>query len=158
MIINANEAASLYHFPDELLNISNVDHINSRKIEPPKELPVGKFLEQAAISAFGYTNFRDNHLAFGIKRHDRNRHLYIVGKTGMGKSKLILLLALADIYQGKGVCVMDPHGDLAAELLQYIPKERMEDVIYFDATDQQYPIGFNPHACFSPEAKYQVVM
>jgi len=158
MLINAQEAAALYHFPDEALNIANVDHIDSRRVEPPKEIPTGNYLERTDVSSFGYTNFRDNHLSFGIKRTDRNRHLYIVGKTGMGKSKLILLLALSDIYHGKGICVMDPHGDLATEILRYIPKERINDVIYFDATDQEYPIGFNPLACFSPEAKYQVVM
>ncbi|NMC35678.1 type IV secretion system DNA-binding domain-containing protein [Candidatus Beckwithbacteria bacterium] len=126
-------------------------------MEPPHNLPKGQFLGDANLSVFGQSNYRDTFISFGIKRNDRNRHLYIVGKTGMGKSKLIELLALSDIYNGYGLCLIDPHGDLAGEVLHFIPQNRVGDVIYFNPADLDRPIGFNPLECHSPEAKDQVV-
>ena len=157
MILNTQEIAALYHFPDKDLDISNIDHVSSKRLEPPRNLPKGKFLENPQLSSFGLTNFRDQNISFGIKNNDRNRHLYIIGKTGMGKSKLIELLAITDIYQNKGLCVIDPHGDLASEILKYVPQRRINEVIYFNPADNDYPIGFNPLACQTPEAKHQVV-
>jgi len=78
-----------------------------------------------------------------MKRDDRTRHHYIVGKSGTGKSVYISALARQDIWNGDGVCVIDPHGDLAEEILEYIPKHRAKDVIYFDAGNEERPMGLN---------------
>ncbi len=157
MLFNTNELAALFHFPDSSQNVSGVYKISAKNIEPPKDIPISNIFEEEKISSFGSTNFRSHKLPFGILRTDRNRHLYIIGKTGMGKSKLIELLALSDIHFKKGLCIIDPHGDLAAGILKYIPEERINDVIYFNPADPQYAIGFNPLECYSSEAKHQVV-
>ncbi len=157
MLLNTKELATLFHFPNSNLAIDTVYHVTSKKVEPPKELPMGQFLENPSISIFAKTNSRGNSLQFGIKRIDRRRHLYVVGKTGMGKSRLLELLLISDIMHDKGFCVIDPHGDLATEVLRFIPQERMKDVIYFNPSDLDYPVGFNPLECFTPEAKHQVV-
>ncbi len=157
MLLNVKEIATLYHFPNTATGIEAVEEVKSKKIEPPKELPVAKFLTNPEISTFARTWSRGNSLEFGVKRLDRGKHLYIVGKTGMGKSGLIELLTISDIYQDQGFCVIDPHGDLVNEILRYIPERRVKDVIYFNPADSEFPIGFNPLECFSPEDKHQVV-
>jgi len=91
----------------------------------------------------GETNFRNQKVRFGIKPLDRRRHVYIVGTTGVGKSELIKNMAIQDIEAGRGVAVIDPHGDSAIDLLDFIPKERINDVIFFDPSDLSYPIAFN---------------
>ncbi|MBS3787494.1 MAG: type IV secretion system DNA-binding domain-containing protein [Candidatus Bipolaricaulota bacterium] len=90
----------------------------------------------------GKTNFRGEK-KFGIKREDRRHHAYVVGKTGTGKTTLLKQMAVQDIRNGEGVAVIDPHGDLAEELLDYVPKERINDVVYFNPADLDYPIGLN---------------
>ena len=91
----------------------------------------------------GETSFRNEKIRFGIKQDDRRRHMYVVGSTGMGKSEFLKSMAIQDIEAGRGVCFIDPHGDSADDLLDYIPEERIKDVIYFDPDDLQYPIAFN---------------
>jgi len=98
------------------------------------------------INFFAKTNFRDEGKLFGIKRGDRKHHLYLIGKTGMGKTTLLLNMILNDIFSKQGVCVIDPHGDLTENILNYIPKSRIEDVIYFNPADTAYPIPLNPLA------------
>jgi len=90
----------------------------------------------------GKTNFRGEK-KFGIKRKDRRHHSYLVGKTGTGKTTLLKRMAVQDIRHGEGVAIVDPHGDLAEELLDYVPKERINDVVYFNPADLEYPIGLN---------------
>jgi energy-coupling factor transporter ATP-binding protein EcfA2 len=97
------------------------------------------------ITPIGYHNFRGNSdQKFGIKLDDRRRHVYVVGKTGVGKSTLLENMAIADIRSGKGIAIIDPHGELAEKLLDYVPEERLDDVIYFDPSDMEHPIAFNP--------------
>lgn len=91
----------------------------------------------------GETSFRNNKVRFGIKQDDRRRHMYVVGSTGMGKSEFLKSMAIQDIEAGRGVCFIDPHGDSADDLLDYVPEDRIKDVIYFDPDDLQYPIAFN---------------
>ncbi len=91
----------------------------------------------------GETSFRNEKIRFGIKQDDRRRHMYVVGSTGMGKSEFLKSMAIQDIEAGRGVCFIDPHGDTADDLLDYVPEERIKDVIYFDPDDLQYPIAFN---------------
>jgi hypothetical protein len=96
------------------------------------------------ITILGETNFRNQRRKFGIKTDDRRRHIYIVGKTGMGKTHLLENMIISDILTGKGVAVIDPHGEFAQDVLNYIPENRIEDVIYFNPGDINYPIAFNP--------------
>lgn len=92
---------------------------------------------------FAKTNFRNQMSTFGIKTDDRRRHTYIVGKTGMGKTTLIENMFLSDVYAGHGCCYIDPHGDTAEKMLDFIPSWRINDVVYFNPADLQNPIGFN---------------
>jgi len=95
------------------------------------------------ITIFAETNFRNQHVRFGIKRDDRRRHTYIIGKTGMGKSVLMENMAISDIMAGEGVAFLDPHGEGAEKLLDYVPANRINDVIYFNPSDRDWPIAFN---------------
>jgi hypothetical protein len=92
----------------------------------------------------GQTNFRNQMRTFGMKKEDRRRHTYIIGKTGMGKSTLLLNMIVQDINYGNGVAVFDPHGDLVERILDYIPSRRINETIYFNPADTEYPIAFNP--------------
>lgn len=96
------------------------------------------------ITPLGTTNFRNLKQPFGIKDEDRFHHIYAIGKTGTGKSTLLLNMAISDMQRGNGIVVIDPHGDLSEKLLEYIPKERINDVIYFNPADDTYSIAFNP--------------
>lgn len=138
------EIATIYHFPYKGTIVSNVVNTTSKRAPAPDILPVVGTVKPNDMSLFGITNYRNDGKQFGIKRLDRRRHLYIVGKTGSGKSRLLELLLISDIQQGHGCCLLDPHGDLADELLTYIPKNRIKDVVYINPTDRDFPIGFNP--------------
>lgn len=138
-LLTSEELATIYHMPTQLAGIAQVAVARSKKAEPPINLPI-----KPATIPFAVTDFRGVATEFGIKREDRRKHVYIIGKTGVGKSKLIELLALADIREGKGCIIMDPHGDLAEEMLRYIPRERLYDVTYFNPADTEYPMSFNP--------------
>lgn len=92
----------------------------------------------------GYTNWRNTNQLFGIKLQDRFSHIYAIGKTGVGKTTLLLNMALDDAYKGYGVCLIEPHGDASLKLLQSIPEHRKKDVIYFNPADTAHRTGFNP--------------
>jgi energy-coupling factor transporter ATP-binding protein EcfA2 len=109
------------------------------------------------ITPIGYHNYRGNtDQKFGIKIDDRRRHVYVVGKTGVGKSTLLENMAIADIEAGRGIAFLDPHGESAEKLLDYIPEERLDDVIYFDPSDMEYPIAFNPMEQVGTEFRHLV--
>ncbi|EKD78847.1 MAG: hypothetical protein ACD_41C00250G0005, partial [uncultured bacterium] len=108
------------------------------------------------ITVFAETNFRNQRRKFGIKRDDRRRHVYVVGKTGMGKSTLLENMIIADIRAGEGVALVDPHGDLAEKILDYVPSSRVNDVIYFNPSDTQFPIAFNILESVGPDYKHLV--
>lgn len=95
------------------------------------------------INYFAETDYRNKHVKFGIKASDRSRHMYVIGKTGMGKSTMLENMAIQDIQNGEGLAFIDPHGGTAEKLLEYIPEERIQDVIYFAPFDLDYPIAFN---------------
>lgn len=95
------------------------------------------------ITIFGETTFRNKFQKFGIKRDDRRRHMYLIGKTGMGKSTILENMIIEDIRSGAGLCVVDPHGDLAEKVIEFVPSERINDVIYFNPADMENPIAFN---------------
>lgn len=95
------------------------------------------------ITYFAEANFRNKHQRFGIKREDRTKHVYVIGKTGMGKSTMLENMAVQDIQNGEGMAFIDPHGQTAELLLDYVPEDRIDDVIYFAPFDTEYPISFN---------------
>ena len=97
----------------------------------------------AEINFFAKTNFRNQERVFGIKKDDRRRHMYVIGKTGMGKSNLLENMAIQDIQNGEGVCVVDPHGEFAEKMIAAVPAERINDVVYFNPADMEFPIAFN---------------
>jgi len=96
------------------------------------------------VTPFAITNFRDIKKRFGIKEKNRRGHMYIIGKTGTGKSTLIQNMVISDIEAGNGVALIDPHGDLAEEILNFVPEKRIDETIYFNPADTEYPIAFNP--------------
>lgn len=96
------------------------------------------------ITYLGTVNFRNDNRHFGIKAKDRLRHIYCIGKSGTGKSTLLLNMAIQDIKNGNGCCIIDPHGDVAETLLSYIPEDRINDVLYFNPADTEHPIAYNP--------------
>ncbi len=105
---------------------------------------------------FGRTNFRNANRLFGVKRKDRRQHMYVVGKSGTGKTTLIKNMMIQDIMNGEGVCVVDPHGEFVEELLSKIPEERIKDVVYFNPSDPDYSIGFNILEISDPKFKHLV--
>lgn len=108
------------------------------------------------ITYFAVTNFRNKEVKFGIKRDDRRRHMYLIGKTGMGKTTLLENMVINDIYSGNGLCYIDPHGDSVETFLNYIPPSRVNDVIYFNPADIDYPIAFNILETVDPSLKHIV--
>jgi CxxC-x17-CxxC domain-containing protein len=108
------------------------------------------------ITIIGETNFRNQSRKFGIKPDDRRRHAYIIGKTGTGKTTLAENMAIQDIQRGKGVAVIDPHGEFAERMLDFVPSERVNDVIYFNPADLEYPIAFNAIEKVDPEYRHLV--
>jgi energy-coupling factor transporter ATP-binding protein EcfA2 len=96
------------------------------------------------ITPLGHSSFRNQKQKFGIKIDDRRRHVYVIGKSGSGKTELLKNMAIADIRAGHGVGIVDPHGEFAEGTLDFIPEERLDDVIYFNPADLDFPIAFNP--------------
>lgn len=100
-------------------------------------------IEKDGVTYIGKCNFRGNERVFGIKKKDRRQHMYVIGKTGVGKSALLRNMALQDIRAGRGIGIVDPHGEFVEEVLEQIPANRIDDVVYFNPVDADYPIGFN---------------
>lgn len=108
------------------------------------------------VTYLGKVDYRNKSLTFGIKERDRTRHMYVIGKTGMGKSTFLENMAIQDINNGEGVCVIDPHGSMAEKLLDYIPEHRIRDVVYFAPFDAEYPLGLNMLEKVSYEKRHLV--
>src|SRR3989344_482745 len=108
------------------------------------------------ITLLAQTNFRNQRVKFGIKTDGRRRHMYVIGKTGTGKTEMLENMALADIKAGHGLGIIDPHGEFAEKILELIPESRMDDVIYFNPADINYPIAFNPLEVADPELRHLV--
>lgn len=127
---------------------------------PPPQLPVYGSVPAAEISYIGRTNYvaalEEKKFIFGLKRVDRRRHAYIIGKSGVGKSKLMELLVRQDIEYGYGLCLIDPHGDTIDDILPSIPESRIDDVCIIDPSDINFPASFNPLANIDPSFKHQL--
>ncbi|MEX2014606.1 MAG: ATP-binding protein [Candidatus Saccharimonadales bacterium] len=136
-ILNSTELATLFHFPQQNdIPTSQVTRQDSKQVDGPRNVPETGLL-------LGYNIFRGTKKAIRLSESDRQRHMYIVGQTGVGKSNLLENLALQDMIFGNGFAFIDPHGDTAERLLSMVPKERTEDVIYFCPADTDYPLGLN---------------
>ncbi|MBQ6149724.1 type IV secretion system DNA-binding domain-containing protein [Candidatus Saccharibacteria bacterium] len=154
-ILNISELASVYHLPHTSVETPNIVWANAKTAEPPAQLPVltGDKAIDENISAFGLTNFRGINHQFGLQRIDRSRHVYIIGQTGAGKSGMLELLALSDVFYNQGYCIIDPHGDFAIDNLKFIPESRVQDVVYFNPADTAFPVAFNPLEISDPSRK-----
>ncbi len=136
MVANTTEMASFWHLPLPSTETPHIDWLGARKAPPPLNMPTEGIV-------LGRCLYRGEEKIVKMKKGDRRRHLYTVGKSGGGKSVFIQNLAVQDVKNGDGVCVIDPHGDFAEYVLQHVPKERAEDVIYFNPADVERPIGMN---------------
>ncbi|MBU6389714.1 type IV secretion system DNA-binding domain-containing protein, partial [Patescibacteria group bacterium] len=155
-LFTADEIATVFHFPSDTNSVPNLYKVLSPKAEPPLGLPIPDNTNSADLNVFAETNYRNIREKFGIKMRDRARHMYVVGKSGSGKSKLLELLIKNDLEAGRGMCVIDPHGDLVENVIPFIPESRVQDTIYFDPTDERYPISFNPIERVEPMYRQQV--
>lgn len=157
-VLNIEELASVYHLPHTNVETPNIVWASSKTAEPPSKLPIitGDPAIDENISAFGLTNFRGINHQFGMLRSDRSRHVYIIGQTGAGKSGLLELFALSDVFHNQGYAIIDPHGDFAVNNMRFIPGSRLDDVVYFNPADTGYPLGFNPLEVTNPEQKSNI--
>lgn len=147
MILCSEEVASVYHFPNIKYNKSPVIKWQEFKIAPaPSNTPSqGLFL--------GYNNFRGEQRGIHIKRDDRRRHFYLIGKSGTGKSTIISGMIKQDLFEKEGMCLIDPHGDLVEAVIPFIPRSRADDVIVFDPGDLERPMGLNILEAHTKEEK-----
>lgn len=152
-ILNIEEVATLCHLPHTNVETPYILWATSQTAEPPANLPLITEQFRQDLSPVATTNFRGHNTMFGMPRSDRSRHLYIIGQTGVGKSGLLELLTISDIYSPYGFAVIDPHGDYAINTLRRIPAERAADVIYFNPADTEYPMAFNPMEVSDPKLK-----
>ncbi len=136
VVLNTEEIASMFHVPTFTTNVPRVDWLKTRESAPPANLS-----SQGVV--LGESVFRGESRPVRLSDDDRRRHLYIVGQTGTGKTYLQLSMAVQDIMAGKGVCVIDPHGDQIDDILSRIPRERIDDVIVFNPADLKRPLGLN---------------
>ncbi|MCF7906294.1 type IV secretion system DNA-binding domain-containing protein [Candidatus Gracilibacteria bacterium] len=144
-ILNAEELATIYHFPDARYNkIPTIKWLKYKVLAPPIDLP-----NEGIV--LGKSVYRGLEKSVHFKKADRSRHQYIIGKSGSGKSVLLWNQAIQDIKNGEGVCVIDPHGDLIEDVLQCVPRERAKDVIVFDPGDRERPMGLNLLDARTPE-------
>lgn len=146
-ILNAVELATLFHFPDQTnIPTSQLTRQDSKQVDGPRNIPEDGML-------LGYNIFRGAKKPIRLGLHDRQRHMYVVGQTGTGKSTFLEDLALQDMLNGNGFAFVDPHGDTAERLLAMVPKERTEDLIYFSPADMDYPMGLNLFEFDNPDQK-----
>lgn len=157
-ILNIEELASVFHLPHTNVETPNIVWATTKTAEPPAKLPVitGDDGIDSQISAFGVTNFRGINYQFGLSRIDRSRHVYVIGQTGAGKSGLLELLALSDVFHNQGYAIIDPHGDFAIDNMRFIPAHRLKDVVYFNPADTAHPLGFNPMEVPNPAMRNNI--
>lgn len=147
MVLNAVELATIFHFPDQRsIPTSQLERQDSKQVDGPRNIP-----EEGML--LGYNVFRGVKKPIRLSVGDRQRHMYVVGQTGTGKSTFLENLALQDMMAGNGFAFVDPHGDTAEKLLAMVPKERTEDVIYFCPADTDYPMGLNLFEFQTPDQK-----
>jgi hypothetical protein len=149
-LLNTEELATVFHFPNKTVETHHIRWLNAKNAPAPNEIPTsGLFL--------GVSKYRGEERKVFITDDDRRRHMYIIGKTGTGKSEFLKEMILQDIENGKGVCAIDPHGEFVEDILQLMPPERADDVIYFNPSDLTRPMGLNMMEAESEEQRHFVV-
>jgi len=149
-VLNSDELATLFHLPNKTVETPHIFWLNAKRAPAPMLIPEsGLFL--------GLSKYRGVERPIYIGDDDRRRHMYVIGKTGTGKSQLLEELVMQDINAGKGVAVIDPHGDLITGIMSRMPVSRAEDVIYFDPSDTERPMGLNMLEAHTEEQKHFVV-
>ncbi len=138
-----DQAINFFHVPTKENLVNWLEYTVYRKLPYPTNLPTLKNTPTGEFTTLGKTHYRWEDIEFGIKREDKFRHYYIVGKTGTGKSTFISNMVKSDVEAGNGLCLLDPHGDLVDTVLEHIPTNRINDVILFDVSDTDFPIWFN---------------
>ncbi|KKP33219.1 MAG: hypothetical protein UR22_C0001G0032 [Parcubacteria group bacterium GW2011_GWC2_32_10] len=146
-ILNLEELASIYHFPTHFIETPYIKAAKSGEAAPPSDLP------DRGDLLVGEADFRNEKKKIYFNREDRQRHFYYIGQTGTGKSWFMQSLIKQDIQNGEGVAVLDPHGELIDDILKFIPKERIDDVVIFEPFDLERPCGLNMLEYDSPEQK-----
>lgn len=154
LILTPDEVSRIYHFPANPARETALQKINARKLALPTGMPILPYVMQgsdlivgtheANLAIFAESDYRSVHVPIGVYDEDRLRHMYVLGKTGVGKSKFLVSQMIDDITYGKWLAVIDPHGDLIEEIMMHIPEERKDDVVIFDPTDEEHPFCFNP--------------
>lgn len=151
--LNVMELSSLWHLPGVYTKLANIAWAPSAALlEAPEDLPVFvKEGDNSNTNFFATTVYKNQQVTFGIKLEDRLRHMYILGKSGTGKSTLLENMAVDDFKKGRGIAFIDPHGDSAENLLNYIPKNRINETVYFNPSDREFPISLNMLEVSSPD-------
>ncbi len=150
-----HELAHLYHFPKNPSGESSLLTVKAKKLAIPVGMPTvpydivanNEILPKDSprdMNVVGISDYRSIRVPIAMYDEDRLRHFYIVGKTGTGKSKFQLSMMINDINQGKGIGIIDPHGELVDDIMMHIPESRKNDVVIFDPTDEQFPFCLNP--------------
>jgi hypothetical protein len=149
-VLTTEELSGIFHFPNKSVTTPHINWINAKRAPAPAQIPdSGLYL--------GLSTFRGIAKPVYIQEDDRRRHMYIIGKTGVGKSELLKQMILQDIAEGKGIAVVDPHGDLIEDILELIPPQRAEDVILFDPSDTDRPLGLNMLEAQTEQEKHYIV-
>jgi hypothetical protein len=149
-VLNTDELATIFHFPNKSIETAHIFWLNAKRAPAPSQIP-------SSGTYVGKSKYRGVERPIYISEDDRRRHIYIIGKTGTGKSQLLEEMIIQDIEEGKGVGVIDPHGELIINVLKRIPASRAEDVIYFDPADTERPMGLNMLEAQTEEQKHFVV-
>jgi len=152
-IFNVEELASIFHLPNVAVKTPTIVWARAKKGEPPSNLPIKGEIPEENLTVFAKTNFRHMLKEFGIKLPDRRLHMYLIGKTGTGKTTMLQNMVLDDMKEGRGLAVVDPHGDFIEFILNRVPSYRINDVLLFDPSDFENPIGFNLLENVDPDAR-----
>ncbi|PIR58739.1 MAG: hypothetical protein COU69_03980 [Candidatus Pacebacteria bacterium CG10_big_fil_rev_8_21_14_0_10_56_10] len=149
-VLNIEELATVFHLPNKTVETHHIKWLNAKNAPAPNEIPTqGLYL--------GKSVYRGEQRPIYMGLDDRRRHMYIVGKTGTGKSEFLKEMIMQDVEAGEGVCAIDPHGEFVEDILQLMPPERAEDVIYFDPSDLERPMGLNIMEADSEEQRHFMV-
>lgn len=148
-VLNSDELATVYHFPNKSVETAHIFWLNAKRAPAPSQIPSSGLY-------IGISKYRGVERPIYLGEDDRRRHVYVIGKTGTGKSQLLEEMVIQDILGGRGVAVVDPHGDLTDGILARIPPERAEDVIYFDPSDSERPMGLNMLEATTEQQKHFV--
>lgn len=149
-VFTTEELATIFHFPNKAIETPHIHWVTAKRAPAPAQIPTsGMYM--------GKSRYRGVSKPIHISLDDRRRHMYVIGKTGTGKSEFLKSMILQDIKNGEGIAVIDPHGDLIDDVLKLMPPERSEDVILFDPSDTQRPMGFNMLDANTEEQKHYVV-